>query len=49
MLVPAMELDCGCGANIKKLLKLCPKGKVWGRAKNTAAHRIVFYVHSIFS
>ena len=26
----AMVLDCGCGggANIKKLLKLCPKGKV---------------------
>ena len=28
----AMVLDCGCGggANIKKLLKLCPKGKVQG-------------------
>ena len=28
----AMVLDCGCagGANIKTLLKLCPKGKVWG-------------------
>ena len=51
MLVPAMEPDCGCGggANIKTLLKLCPKGKVRGRAKSTAAQRIVFYVHSIFS
>ena len=28
----AMVLDCGCGggANIKTLLKLCPKGKVQG-------------------
>ena len=28
----AMVLDCGCGggANIKKLLKLCPKGRVQG-------------------
>ena len=28
----AMALDCGCGggANIKTLLKLCPKGKVQG-------------------
>ena len=28
----AMVLDCGCGggANIKKLLQLCPKGKVQG-------------------
>ena len=28
----AMVLDCGCGggANIKKLLKMCPKGKVQG-------------------
>ena len=32
-LTPDAEvLDCGCGggANIKKLLKLCPKGTVWG-------------------
>ncbi len=28
----ATVLDCGCGggANIKRLLKLCPKGTVWG-------------------
>mgnify|MGYP002589024071 FL=1 len=28
----AKVLDCGCGggANIKRLLKLCPKGTVWG-------------------
>ena len=28
----AKALDCGCGggANIKRLLKLCPKGTVWG-------------------
>ena len=28
----AMVLDCGCGggANIKTLLKLCPKGRVQG-------------------
>ncbi len=32
-LTPDAEvLDCGCGggANIKRLLKLCPKGTVWG-------------------